>query len=38
MGDYEGLDNAGHAFTPLFVIANNGNASNPTDALFRTAG
>ena len=24
-GDYEGLDNAGNAFTPLFVIANNGN-------------
>ena len=38
VGDYEGLDNAGNAFTPLFVIANNGNASNPTDALFRTAG
>jgi len=38
VGDYEGLDNAENAFTPLFVIANNGNASNPTDALFRTAG
>ena len=23
-GDYEGLDNAGNAFTPLYVIANNG--------------
>ena len=38
VGDYEGLDNAGNAFTPFFVIANNGNAANPTDALFRTAG
>ena len=27
VGDYEGLDNAGNAFTPLFVIANNGDAS-----------
>ena len=38
VGDYEGLDNAGNAFTPLFVIANNGDTSNRTDALFRTAG
>src|SRR3954447_22077312 len=38
VGDYEGLDNAGNAFTPLFVTANNGNTSNRTDALFRTAG
>ncbi|MFL5890054.1 MAG: exo-alpha-sialidase [Solirubrobacteraceae bacterium] len=38
VGDYEGLDNAGNAFTPLFVTANNGNTANRTDALFRTAG
>ncbi|MFL5877562.1 MAG: hypothetical protein ACJ76T_17010, partial [Solirubrobacteraceae bacterium] len=38
VGDYEGLDNAGNAFTPLFVTANDGNTANRTDALFRTAG
>jgi hypothetical protein len=38
VGDYEGLDNAGNAFTPLFVTAIDGNAANRTDVLFRTAG
>jgi hypothetical protein len=38
VGDYEGLDNAGNAFTPLFVTANDGNTANRKDALFRTAG
>ena len=38
VGDYEGLDNAGNAFTPLFVTANDGDTANRTDVLFRTAG
>jgi hypothetical protein len=38
VGDYEGLDNAGNAFTPLFVVANDGNTANRTDVLYRTAG
>ena len=37
-GDYEGLDNAGNAFTPLYVVANDGNLDNRTDVLYRTAG
>jgi len=38
VGDYEGLDNAGNVFTPLWVAANNGDTANRTDAFFRTAG
>ena len=38
VGDYEGLDNAGNVFTPLWVAANNGDLANRTDAFFRTAG
>ena len=32
VGDYEGLDNAGNVFTPLWVAANNGATANRTDA------
>ena len=38
VADYEGLDNAGNVFTPLWVAANNGDTANRTDAFFRTAG
>jgi hypothetical protein len=37
VGDYEGLDNDGNLFTPLFVAANDGDAANPTDVFFSTA-
>ena len=38
VGDYEGLDNDGEAFTLLFVAANDGDTPNPTDVFLSTAG
>jgi hypothetical protein len=32
-GDYEGLTSAGSVFEPLVVLANSGNAANPTDVF-----
>jgi hypothetical protein len=37
VGDYEGLDNVGNAFAPVFVATNSGDAANPTDVFFTTA-
>ena len=36
LGDYEGLDNVGNAFLPLFVMTNSGNTSNRTDVFAAT--
>ena len=33
VGDYEGLAATSRDFTSVFVTANNGNTSNPTDAF-----
>jgi hypothetical protein len=32
-GDYEGLTSAGSVFEPFAVLANSGNAANPTDVF-----
>jgi hypothetical protein len=38
LGEYEGLSNIGNTFLPLFVVVNNGNTTNRTDIVVRTAG